>query len=173
MSVALILTSILLLTPFKDGQDILRMLIVLKRRIVEHQTQWAIGNAYPESPDAGTFPSELSRTSAGAGITLARLRDVFIFLIFSIFHYARWANWPMSSVTPPSRLSRDVFSEITDYRIEFEQLLGGNVEDVHSSSPIPSSSSRQSLEKATQNDEDGPQTDGIEFRRPTRSKPPR
>jgi hypothetical protein len=129
-----------LLTTSKNGQDILRTLIVLKRRIVDRQTEWAIADAYPESPALGTFPA-FSRTSAG--------------------------------ITPRVR---DVFREKTDYRIEFEQLLGGKVEDTRPrnifSSSIPSSSIRQSPEKGTQNDEDGPNTEGIEFRRPTRSESP-
>lgn len=126
------------MTGFKYGQDILRTLIVLKRRIIDRQIEWALADAYLEFPALGTIPS-LSSTSAGVTQRL-----------------------------------ETVFREKTDYRIEFEKLLGGKVEDTRprniSLSPIPSSSVPQFPEKGTQNDEDGPKTEGIEFRRPTRSE---
>lgn len=141
--------SILLLTIFKHGQDILRTLIVLKRRIVDRQTEWAITDAYPESPALGTFPAlSVSRTRA--------------------------------DITPRVR---DVFREKMDYRIEFEQLLGGKVEDTtaklrlrnissSTTSSVPSSLVRQFPEKGTQTDKDAPKTEGIEFTQPTRSGSP-
>ena len=124
------------MTTFKDGQDILRTLIVLKQRIIDRQIEWALANAYLESPALGTFPASLSLTSAG--------------------------------ITPHLR---SVFREKMDYRIEFEKLLGGKVEDTSqsrniSSSPVPSSPVRRTPEKGTQNNENDPKTEGIEFRRP-------
>jgi len=89
---------------------------------------------------------------------------------------------PRTSVGITPRV-RDVFREKTDYQIEFEQLLGGKVEDTTAKlrqtdtssslmTPITSSSVPQSPEKGSQNEEDVPKTKGIEFRQPTRSESP-
>jgi hypothetical protein len=84
---------------------------------------------------------------------------------------------PAAGITPPFR---DVFREKTDYRAEFEQLLGGKVESTApklrlrnislprtSESPVPSSAGRQ-IETRTQSDENGPKMDGIKFKAPKR-----
>ncbi|KIM36392.1 hypothetical protein M413DRAFT_292628 [Hebeloma cylindrosporum] len=116
----------------QHGRDILRTLVVLKRRLVDLQTEWAIADAYPESPAVDSLPV-LSSTNAGIQARLGH-----------------------------------VFREKTDYRIEFEQLLEGKVEDTTPRlRPMNISSSE------AQTEGDVPKTEGIEFWQPsTRSESP-
>ena len=89
---------------------------------------------------------------------------------------------PRTSVGITPRV-RDVFREKTDYQIEFEQLLGGKVEDTTAklrqtdtssslTTPVISPSVRRSFEKGTQNEGDAPKTEGIESRQLTRAESP-
>ena len=89
---------------------------------------------------------------------------------------------PLSSISRPGagitpRL-RDVFREKTNYRAEFEQLLGGKVEgstmksrprniSLSRMSPVPSSAVHQ-IENGTQSGENDRKREGIEFKSPKR-----
>ena len=58
---------------FKDGQLILLKLIVLKGRIVDRQNEWAITDAYPESPTICSPPP----SPRPGSVIIPRVRNIF------------------------------------------------------------------------------------------------